>query len=108
MSLVFRSLLLNNQNLAMVFFFCFVTDVVYDPSLVTPLCKVLNSFFEKKKDISVIFACTIRNQGTHELFLETLGKMRSFLLFMYYLFYFLFYYYYLLFMYVFFYFTLSL
>nr|XP_018918261.1 PREDICTED: protein-lysine N-methyltransferase EEF2KMT-like [Bemisia tabaci] len=50
-------------------------DVVYDPSLITPLCKVLNSFFEKKKDISVIFACTIRNQGTHELFLETLGSM---------------------------------
>lgn len=49
-------------------------DIVYDPCILEPLCKVLHSFFIKNKSIYAFIACVVRNEDTFNKFFQTLGK----------------------------------
>ncbi|XP_045485955.1 protein-lysine N-methyltransferase EEF2KMT isoform X2 [Pieris rapae] len=48
-------------------------DIVYDPYILEPLCKVLQSFFLRNKSISAFIACVIRNEETFNKFIQTLA-----------------------------------
>lgn len=50
-------------------------DVVYDPIIIDPLCKVIQNFKEKNKNVEVYIASVIRNKETFKLFLSSLGKI---------------------------------
>ncbi|KAI8420680.1 hypothetical protein MSG28_007910 [Choristoneura fumiferana] len=49
-------------------------DIVYDPSILQPLCNVIKSFFDKNDLLEVYIASMIRNVDTFNSFLEALGK----------------------------------
>ncbi|XP_075969764.1 protein-lysine N-methyltransferase EEF2KMT [Anticarsia gemmatalis] len=50
-------------------------DIVYDPSILKPLCNVLQTFCIKNRDIDIYIASVIRNEETFNGFLETLSSM---------------------------------
>ncbi|CAK1545265.1 unnamed protein product [Leptosia nina] len=45
-------------------------DIIYDPCILDPLCKVLNSFFMKNKNVCAYIACVIRNEETFNQFFD--------------------------------------
>ncbi|XP_073943817.1 protein-lysine N-methyltransferase EEF2KMT-like isoform X1 [Choristoneura fumiferana] len=47
-------------------------DIVYDPSILQPLCNVIKSFFDKNDLLEVYIASMIRNVDTFNSFLEAL------------------------------------
>lgn len=49
-------------------------DIVYDPSILQPLCDVIKSFFDKNECLEVYIASMIRNKETFDSFLEALGR----------------------------------
>ncbi|XP_021185031.3 protein-lysine N-methyltransferase EEF2KMT [Helicoverpa armigera] len=50
-------------------------DIVYDPSILIPLCNVIKTFCTRNKRLEVYIASVIRNEETFALFLKTLDKM---------------------------------
>uniref|UniRef100_A0A2A4JBK2 Uncharacterized protein n=1 Tax=Heliothis virescens TaxID=7102 RepID=A0A2A4JBK2_HELVI len=50
-------------------------DIVYDPSILIPLCNVIKTFCFRNKHLEVYIASVIRNEETFSLFLKTLGNM---------------------------------
>lgn len=50
-------------------------DIIYDPALIEPLCKVLKTFFDRNTALVIYVASVIRNPDTFDLFLKTLGKL---------------------------------
>lgn len=51
------------------------SDIVYDPSNLKPLCKVIKTFTSRNKNIQIYVANIIRNEDTYKQFLRTLGKV---------------------------------
>ncbi|XP_063620648.1 protein-lysine N-methyltransferase EEF2KMT [Cydia splendana] len=49
-------------------------DIVYDPSILQPLCNVLRNLFDKNVELEVYIASIIRNEDTFNQFLRTLGN----------------------------------
>lgn len=49
-------------------------DIVYDPTILQPLCNVLKTFCEKNKNVAVYIASVVRNEDTFSRFLKTLSK----------------------------------
>ncbi|KAI5634104.1 lysine methyltransferase domain-containing protein [Phthorimaea operculella] len=49
-------------------------DIIYDPILLKPLCKVMKHFFDKNKSLEVYIANVIRNEDTYKAFLELLDR----------------------------------
>ncbi|XP_063359865.1 protein-lysine N-methyltransferase EEF2KMT [Cydia amplana] len=47
-------------------------DIVYDPSILQPLCNVLRKLFDKNVELEVYIASVIRNEDTFNEFLRTL------------------------------------
>ncbi|KAM3963095.1 protein-lysine N-methyltransferase EEF2KMT [Aphomia sociella] len=47
-------------------------DIVYDPSILIPLCRVIQTFAQRNKKIEVYIASVIRNETTFQQFLSTL------------------------------------
>ncbi|XP_004930434.1 protein-lysine N-methyltransferase EEF2KMT isoform X1 [Bombyx mori] len=47
-------------------------DIVYDPSILKPLCNVLKIFCDRKNDVNIYIASIIRNELTFESFLQVL------------------------------------
>ncbi|XP_068629665.1 protein-lysine N-methyltransferase EEF2KMT [Battus philenor] len=50
-------------------------DIVYDPSILLPLCNVIQTFFKNNNCLEVYIASVIRNEETFEQFLGYLGKI---------------------------------
>lgn len=51
------------------------SDIVYDPSILKPLCQVIKIFTSRNKNIEIYVANIIRNEDTYKQFLRTLGKV---------------------------------
>lgn len=49
-------------------------DIVYDPSILPVLCNVFEKLFTINNNLYIYIASVIRNDKTHDLFLEILGK----------------------------------
>ncbi|CAH0604812.1 unnamed protein product [Chrysodeixis includens] len=49
-------------------------DIVYDPTILVPLCNVIHTFCERNSDLEVYIASIIRNEETFTSFLETLSE----------------------------------
>lgn len=49
-------------------------DIVYDPSIIEPLCNVLDKFCNIKNDTEIYIASVIRNEETFYGFLKMLGE----------------------------------
>lgn len=49
-------------------------DIVYDPSIIQPLCNVIQTFFARNKNLEVYIVSAIRNEDTFNRFLKTLGE----------------------------------
>ncbi|KAJ2952967.1 hypothetical protein O0L34_g7342 [Tuta absoluta] len=47
-------------------------DIIYDPIILKPLCKIIEHFFNKNKSLVVYIANVIRNEDTYKKFLELL------------------------------------
>ncbi|XP_052757415.1 protein-lysine N-methyltransferase EEF2KMT isoform X2 [Galleria mellonella] len=47
-------------------------DIVYDPSLLLPLCNVIQDFLQSNNNIEIYIASVIRNEATFETFLSIL------------------------------------
>ncbi|XP_014370353.2 protein-lysine N-methyltransferase EEF2KMT [Papilio machaon] len=50
-------------------------DIIYDPSILLPLCNVLNIFFNRNPQLQVYIASIIRNEETFNQFLEVLDNI---------------------------------
>lgn len=51
------------------------SDIVYDPSILNPLCNVIKIFTSRNKNLDIYVANIIRNEDTYKQFLMTLGKV---------------------------------
>lgn len=51
------------------------SDIIYDPSILTPLCNVIKIFTIRNKNLEIYVANIIRNEDTYKQFLRTLGKV---------------------------------
>lgn len=49
-------------------------DIVYDPSIIRPLCNTMKKICDRNRDLIIIIANVIRNEDTIGQFLKTLGK----------------------------------
>lgn len=56
------------------------SDIVYDPSILKPLCNVIKIFTRRNKNLEIYVANIIRNEDTYKQFLRTLGKVVLFTL----------------------------
>lgn len=52
-------------------------DIVYDPSILVPLCNVIQTFCKRNSNLVVYIASVIRNEETFASFLKTLGKQHK-------------------------------
>lgn len=50
-------------------------DIVYDPSILLPLCSVLDTFFNRNPYLQVYIASVIRNEDTFDQFTKVLGNL---------------------------------
>ncbi|CAK1581750.1 unnamed protein product [Parnassius mnemosyne] len=50
-------------------------DIVYDPSILQPLCNVLETFFKRNPNVQIYIASIIRNEETFSSFLNILGRI---------------------------------
>ncbi|KAL0842229.1 hypothetical protein ABMA28_014387 [Loxostege sticticalis] len=53
----------------------FGSDIIYDPTIIEPLCDVLNTFCNRNENAQVFIAGVIRNEETLNMFLQRLDKM---------------------------------
>lgn len=49
-------------------------DIVYDPTILQPLCNVIQTFCSRNNQLEVYIASVIRNEKTFDGFLKTLGE----------------------------------
>ena len=50
------------------------SDIVYDPSIIGPLCKTIKMFFQRNSKLQVYIANINRNEETFATFFKTLGE----------------------------------
>lgn len=55
----------------------FGSDIIYDPTIIEPLCDVLNTFCNRNENAQVFIAGVIRNEETLNMFLKRLGNYHS-------------------------------
>lgn len=53
------------------------SDIVYDPSILKPLCNVMNTFTCRNTNLDIYVANIIRNEDTYRQFLINLGKKKA-------------------------------
>lgn len=49
-------------------------DIVYDPSILQPLCNVFQTYFKKNSALKIYIESVIRNPDTFKMFVQLLGQ----------------------------------